>query len=126
MGRQNPYAISFGRIPHQYISRDVMISNITEALDSNFTDERALKTNHNLPGSRKDIRQPAPLQGIRRIAGMTHRVGYLQTTRQDRVGISGHLATFVYLYFATCIFMDVFLVFEHIFMDVYGHHGFYQ
>ena len=43
MGRQNPYTISFGRIPHQYISRDVMISNITEALDSNFTDERAFK-----------------------------------------------------------------------------------
>ena len=43
MDRQNPYAISFGRIPHQYISRDVMLSNITEALDSNFTDERAFK-----------------------------------------------------------------------------------
>ena len=43
MDRQNPYAISFGRIPHQYISRDVMLSSITEALDSNFTDERAFK-----------------------------------------------------------------------------------
>ncbi len=43
MKNNNPYAISFGRIPHQYISRDVLLTNITDALDSEFTNAQAFK-----------------------------------------------------------------------------------
>jgi hypothetical protein len=43
MKAQNPYAISFGRIPHQYISRDVLIESITETLNSDIVQEQAFK-----------------------------------------------------------------------------------
>ncbi len=43
MSDKNPYAISFGKIPHQYISRDVMLDSILETLESDISDERAFK-----------------------------------------------------------------------------------
>ncbi len=43
MASKNPYAISFGRIPHQYISRDVLLDNIMDTLESDVADERAFK-----------------------------------------------------------------------------------
>ncbi|MBR1523526.1 MAG: AAA family ATPase [Lachnospiraceae bacterium] len=43
MPQKNPYAISFGRIPNQYISRDVLIDDITEELNSDIVTEQAFK-----------------------------------------------------------------------------------
>ncbi|WP_026511380.1 ATP-binding protein [Butyrivibrio sp. LC3010] len=40
---KNPYAISFGRIPTQYISRDVIIDEITTTFNSDVVDEQAFK-----------------------------------------------------------------------------------
>ncbi len=43
MKGRNPYVISFGRIPTQYISRTIMIDSIVETLDSDIVDEQAFK-----------------------------------------------------------------------------------
>lgn len=43
MAERNPYAISFGRIPNQYISRDYMIDSIVEILESDIVEEQAFK-----------------------------------------------------------------------------------
>lgn len=43
MNGRNPYVISFGRIPTQYISRAVMIDSMIETLDSDIVDEQAFK-----------------------------------------------------------------------------------
>ncbi len=43
MTERNPYVISFGRIPHQYISRDYLIDSIVETLESDIVDEQAFK-----------------------------------------------------------------------------------
>lgn len=43
MAEKNPYAISFGRIPTQYISRDLMLSDILETLNSDVVGEQAFK-----------------------------------------------------------------------------------
>ena len=40
---RNPYAINFGKIPKQYISRDVVISEIVDALESEDMEEQAFK-----------------------------------------------------------------------------------
>ena len=40
---RNPYVISFGRIPTQYISRSVLISDIIDALESDIIEEQAYK-----------------------------------------------------------------------------------
>lgn len=43
MTGRNPYFISFGRIPTQYISRGVTLDSIIETLDSNPVEEQAFK-----------------------------------------------------------------------------------
>lgn len=43
MAERNPYAISFGRIPTQYISRDILIDDIVETLNSDVVEEQAFK-----------------------------------------------------------------------------------
>ena len=43
MAERNPYVISFGRIPTQYISRTLIIDNIIESLDSEVIEEQAYK-----------------------------------------------------------------------------------
>jgi hypothetical protein len=43
MTERNPYAISFGRIPTQYISRDVIIDEIVSAFGSDIAEEQAFK-----------------------------------------------------------------------------------
>lgn len=43
MNEKNPYYISFGRIPTQYISRSVVIDSILETLDSETVEEQAFK-----------------------------------------------------------------------------------
>ncbi len=43
MSDRNPYAISFGRIPTQYISRTILIDSIIETLESDIVDEQAFK-----------------------------------------------------------------------------------
>ncbi len=43
MSNKNPYTISFGKIPTQYISRSSIIDSITEALDRDEPDEQAFK-----------------------------------------------------------------------------------
>ena len=43
MEKKNPYAISFGRIPNQYISRDALIDDIIENFDSDIVTEQAYK-----------------------------------------------------------------------------------
>lgn len=43
MEKRNPYAVSFGRIPNQYISRSFMIDNIIESLDGDVVTEQAFK-----------------------------------------------------------------------------------
>ncbi|MBP5594051.1 MAG: hypothetical protein J6Y02_01625 [Pseudobutyrivibrio sp.] len=43
MTERNPYVISFGRIPNQYISRDYVINNIVESLESDLVEEQAFK-----------------------------------------------------------------------------------
>ena len=43
MNARNPYAISFGRIPHQYISRDIMLDNIIDSLKSDTVEGQAFK-----------------------------------------------------------------------------------
>lgn len=43
MKGRNPYVISFGRIPTQYISRAVLIDSIVETLDSDIVEEQAFK-----------------------------------------------------------------------------------
>lgn len=40
---KNPYTISFGKIPTQFISRSSIIDSITEALDNEAPDEQAFK-----------------------------------------------------------------------------------
>ena len=40
---RNPYVISFGRIPTQYISRRVLISDIIDAFESDIIEEQAYK-----------------------------------------------------------------------------------
>ncbi|MBQ9610582.1 MAG: hypothetical protein IJV15_14210 [Lachnospiraceae bacterium] len=40
---RNPYTINFGKIPKQYINRDVLISEIVESLESEDIDEQAFK-----------------------------------------------------------------------------------
>ena len=40
---KNPYAISFGRIPNQYISRDILIEDVLDELNSDIVDEQAFK-----------------------------------------------------------------------------------
>jgi len=43
MTLKNPYAISFGRIPKQYISRTMVVDSILEALESDTYTEQAFK-----------------------------------------------------------------------------------
>ncbi|WP_022763741.1 ATP-binding protein [Butyrivibrio sp. XPD2006] len=43
MTERNPYAISFGRIPTQYISRDIIIDEIVSAFNSDIAEEQAFK-----------------------------------------------------------------------------------
>ena len=43
MATRNPYAISFGRIPSQYISRSLLIDDIIETLNSDMIEEQAFK-----------------------------------------------------------------------------------
>ncbi len=43
MPQRNPYAISFGRIPHQYISRDIILGDILDALTDDIVEEQAFK-----------------------------------------------------------------------------------
>ena len=43
MNARNPYAISFGRIPHQYISRDYVLDEILDALTSDIVEQQAFK-----------------------------------------------------------------------------------
>lgn len=43
MAERNPYVISFGRIPTQYISRTLIIDNIIESLESEVIEEQAYK-----------------------------------------------------------------------------------
>ena len=43
MPNRNPYAISFGRIPTQYISRSLIIDDIIDALNSDVVEEQAFK-----------------------------------------------------------------------------------
>ena len=43
MSDRNPYAISFGRIPNQYISRSLLIDEIVDTLNSETIDEQAFK-----------------------------------------------------------------------------------
>ena len=43
MDKRNPYTISFGKIPTQYISRTHIIESISEAFDEEPTDEQAFK-----------------------------------------------------------------------------------
>ena len=39
----NPYSLSFGKIPHQYISRDLIITDIVESLNNDISGEQAFK-----------------------------------------------------------------------------------
>lgn len=41
--KRNPYAISFGRVPHQYISRDIIIEEIIDTLESDIVAEQSFK-----------------------------------------------------------------------------------
>ncbi len=43
MKERNPYSISFGRIPNQYISRDILIDDIVDTLNSDIVEEQAFK-----------------------------------------------------------------------------------
>lgn len=43
MAKRNPYVISFGRIPTQYISRSLLIDNLIETLNSDIVEEQAFK-----------------------------------------------------------------------------------
>ena len=43
MNQKNPYAISFGRIPRQYIRRDLIIYEILDELESEVVQEQAFK-----------------------------------------------------------------------------------
>lgn len=43
MNKGNPYTLGFGRIPNEYISRDVLISDIIEALNNDMVDDQAFK-----------------------------------------------------------------------------------
>ena len=43
MANRNPYAISFGRIPTQYINRALLIDSIIETLESEIVEEQAFK-----------------------------------------------------------------------------------
>lgn len=43
MAERNPYAISFGRIPTQYISRTIVIDSIIDSLESDIIEEQAFK-----------------------------------------------------------------------------------
>lgn len=43
MSSRNPYYISFGRIPTQYISRGIIIDSIIETLESDVVEEQAFK-----------------------------------------------------------------------------------
>lgn len=43
MTNKNPYAISFGRIPTQYINRSLIVDSILESLESDIVEEQAFK-----------------------------------------------------------------------------------
>ena len=43
MSNKNPYTLSFGRIPNEYISRDVLISDILDSLHNDMVDDQAFK-----------------------------------------------------------------------------------
>ena len=43
MEKRNPYIISFGRIPKQYINRSIIIDSILETLESDEIEEQAFK-----------------------------------------------------------------------------------
>ena len=43
MSERNPYAISFGRIPNQYIRRSLLIDDIIDTLNSDIVQEQAFK-----------------------------------------------------------------------------------
>ncbi|MBE5909832.1 P-loop NTPase fold protein [Pseudobutyrivibrio sp.] len=43
MQKRNPYSISFGRIPHQYISRSLLIEDLIDTLNSDPVEEQAFK-----------------------------------------------------------------------------------
>ncbi len=43
MPERNPYAIGFGRIPNQYISRNLLLDEIIDTLNSDIVEEQAFK-----------------------------------------------------------------------------------
>ena len=43
MNKKNPYSLSFGTIPHQLIGRDIIISDLLEALNNEYSGEQAFK-----------------------------------------------------------------------------------
>ncbi len=43
MNGRNPYALSFGRVPTRYISRDVIIGEIVDSISSDVVEEQAFK-----------------------------------------------------------------------------------
>lgn len=43
MNKNNPYTLSFGSIPHQLIGRDIIISDLLEALNNEYSGEQAFK-----------------------------------------------------------------------------------
>lgn len=43
MSERNPYVISFGRVPTQYISRTILIDSIIETMESDIVEEQAFK-----------------------------------------------------------------------------------
>ena len=51
MNIRNPYTINSGKIPKQYINRDVLISEIISALESDVIDEQAFKLTGIIDGS---------------------------------------------------------------------------
>ncbi len=43
MNKKNPYSLSFGTIPHQLIGRDIIISDLLDALNNEYSGEHAFK-----------------------------------------------------------------------------------
>ena len=43
MSNRNPYTLGFGRIPNEYINRDILISDILDALNNDMVDDQAFK-----------------------------------------------------------------------------------
>ena len=43
MKERNPYVINFGRMPNQYIERNLLIEDILDSLNSDLVEEQAFK-----------------------------------------------------------------------------------